>query len=308
MHIERTKIHKVDRYLSILPPKSMFKVISVANEGALARAGFEANAATGSTILPSATGRVSSFNASGRCVTRRDLPREERYIMTREFTRTEWHGRDREEVTDLVDIYRLCYPREMIPPPAVELSIVENEGERLVTSPTLQYVSENAEHNKHVINLMLELFGECEIALENLGRLTPPTIRRANWVLLPPGEHPWGRIEAHIKATFRGKAPTVEKAVLARQQAILTLGPSTIVTGKGGFSDYIAYILRDRDLVILESVYYGNALYVLGDNWEAISRMTKAEIIRDDLAEDRIVHTKGWFARLASVLLPKAAE
>ena len=307
MHIERTKIINADRYLNMLPHRSFFKVISNVEPEALTRTGFDANAAVGSTILPSIVGRISRFNASGRYIVRRDLPKEERYIMTREFTRTEWHGQDREEVTDLVDIYRLCYPRELVPPPAVELSIVESDGQRLFASPTLQYLPENTEHNKHVINLMLELFGEVEIVLENLDRLTPPTVRRANWVLLPPGEYPWDRIEAHIKRVFRGMAPTVEKAVLARQQAILTYGPSATIVGNAGFSDYIAYVFHDRHLVILESVHYGNALYVLGDNWEAISKLTKAEIIHDGLAEDRIVHTKGWFARLASVMKPKAA-
>lgn len=307
MHIERTKILNVDRYLKLLPPKSTFKIISAATAAALARAGFEEGVASGAIILPAVRGRTSRFNAEGKWNVRRDLPKEERFLFSRVFRRMEWHGQDRVEVEDVVDYKRMCYPRELVPPPGVELTYVEHDADRLIVSPELQYVPGNDAHNRHVINLMLELFGSCEIVLENLARLTPPATRRAHWVMLPPGEDPWNRIRAHVKGVYGTKSPQIAEAVLQRQQTILAHEPKDIIQGTAGFSDYIAYLFPDRDLVVLESVFYGNAMYLFGQNWERLSQLTKAQIIQGELAKERIVHSKGWIGKLADAMRLRAA-
>jgi len=307
MRIEKTKVRNLDRYLSALPPRSTFKVISSANAKALEVAGFDQSASAGATILPAIVGRVSRFNAEGRYVTRRDLPKENRYIGSREFTRQEWRGRDQvEEVTDTVDYYRLCYPRVLVPPPSIELTLVKGDEGAIIVSPELVYSEQDADHNKHVVNLWLELFGSCEIVLEDLAKLSPPAARRVNWVMLPPGEHPWERIEVHIRAVFKTRTPTVAQAVLMRQGVILSHRPSAIFRGAAGFSDYIAYVFADRGLVVLESIFYGNALYIFGQDWEALSALTKAQIIHNDLAKARIIHSRGWIANLADELRPRA--
>lgn len=309
MEIDKTKVLNEDKYLSALPPNSAFKVIAQVDGNALDKAGFQHPVDAGSVVLPSMVGRVSRFNALGRWVVRRDLPKEERYIGSREFHRFEWHGRDQVEVSDTVDYYRMCYPREMISPSSVELTLLYFDEVAVVCSPTLIYDAVKAEHNRHVINLMLELFGKCEIVLESLASLTPPNTKRVNWEMLPPGEHPWERVKEHIGKVFAGRSPSVAKAVLNRQDAILSFGPSAVFRGLGGFSDYIAYEFKDREMVVLESVFYGNALYATGLDWQRVSQKTKAEIIQQGLAEHRIVHTKGWVRNLASALRPsRAAE
>lgn len=308
MQIEKTKVLNVDRYLNVLPPGSTFKVISRVDDKALQRAGFPASSEEGTLVLPRIVGRVSRFNAEGKWIVRRDLPKEERYVGSREFRRVEWHGQDRVEVEDTVDYYRMCYPRELQPPPAVELALVNVDGEQIACTATLTYSKGTAELNKHTINLMLELFGACEIVLEDLARLDPPSTKRVNWMMLPPGEHPWSRIEEHIKEVFSGRAPSVSKAVLARQEVILSYGPSSVFRGLAGFSDYIAYEFKGKGMVVLESVFYGNALYLFGERWEELSQRTKAEIIQHGLAEHRIIHSKGWVVHLAEVMRPKAAE
>lgn len=306
MRIDRTQIRNLDRYLSVLPPNSTFKVISYVDDELLERMGLELPAKSGITALPSVVGRNTRFNAEGKWLTRRDLPKELRFIGSRSWVRKEWRGRDQtEEVDDTVYINRWAYPRDLVNPPSVELTYLEHEGDRLVSSPQLLFCQPNAELNKHVINTMLEIFRSCEIVQNDLERLTPPSELRANWVILPPGEHPWERIEAHIIKVFAGKAPSVQQAALQRQQVILSHEPDVTWRGLGGFSDYIAYIFKDRGLVVLESIYYGNALYVLGQNWEDLSKLTKAQIIGQQLAEHRIVHSKGWIERLNNALRPK---
>ena len=127
--------------------------------------------------------------------------------------------------------------------------------------------------------------------------------------MLPPGEHPWERIEAHIKRVLGSRSPMLQKAILDRQNTILAHQPSKVYKGNAGFSDYISYIFDEKGIVVLESIYRGNALYILGDNWETISKYSKAEILRNNLHKIRIIHTKGWKVRLAETLnRPQAAE
>lgn len=307
MRINRTQIRNLDRYLNALPPGSTFKIVSEVDDEMLERMGLELPPTPGATALPSVVGRITRFNAEGKWRVRRDLPKEFRFVGSRSWTRTEWRGRDQTvEVEDTIYIHRWAYPRELIEPPSVELTYVQHDGGRLVVSPELTFQTADADHNKHVINLMLELFRNCEIVRHDLARLTPAAELRANWVMLPPGEHPWERIEAHIGYVFAGKTPSVAKAVLDRQKVILAHKPAVTWRGLGGFSDYVAYIFPDRGLVVLESVYYGNALYVLGETWEDLSKLTKAQIIQHQLAERRIVHSKSWVQHLNEALLPKS--
>ena len=45
---------------------------------------------------------------------------------------------------------------------------------------------------------------------------------------------------------------------------------------------------------ILESLIYGNAIYVFDKNWLEFSKLTKKEILDENLHMKRIIHKKGW--------------
>jgi len=45
-----------------------------------------------------------------------------------------------------------------------------------------------------------------------------------------------------------------------------------------------------------------NATYILKEDWEAISKLTKAEIIHADAHKARIVHRKQWFSELHQLM------
>ena len=54
------------------------------------------------------------------------------------------------------------------------------------------------------------------------------------------------------------------------------------------------YVSRAYIRYILESVFPNNATYVLQDNWEKISQLSKAEILSQNLHKARIVHSESW--------------
>jgi hypothetical protein len=97
------------------------------------------------------------------------------------------------------------------------------------------------------------------------------------------------------------------KVIWDRQETLKSFAPDEIYVGQGGFGDYLAYVFRARRIVILESVRMDNAIYVFGLNWQAVSKLTKAQVLSNRHHKDRIIHAKGWKGRLARLLDKSAA-
>ncbi|MBA4192687.1 MAG: hypothetical protein C0467_32370 [Planctomycetaceae bacterium] len=233
---------------------------------------------------------------------RRDLPKEPRYIRTVSWKWTQYAGRDKTEHEDFRDIVRDCYPRDPVAPPSVELTLVSIDGHWCVTTPELTKIAASTETNKHSINLMLELFGSCELLTSELRPIIMPVIRRANWRILPPGDYPWTKLTEHIAAVIGPRSEDTRRIIWDRQETIKSFGPDEIYVGEAGFDDYLAYVFKSRKQVVLESVRKDNAIYVFGMNWQGVSQLSKAEILRDGLQHARIIHMKGWKTQLANLL------
>ncbi|MGE3147785.1 MAG: hypothetical protein AB7K04_01840 [Pseudorhodoplanes sp.] len=310
MRIDKHSIHNVDRYLAAVPAGASFRIaVAITTDLALRleRAGFPPTPQAGATILPATIGPVSRFNAEGGWNVRRDLPKESRYVRTVWWRWRQWAGRHRyEDHEDTRDIYRDCYPRERIDPPSAELTWIERDSRSYVVSEVLTHIPENAARARHVINLFLELFGTCEVLLADLARLPDLAIRKVNWRMLPPGEYPWERLAEHIRGVMKGASADALRVIEDRQTTIKAHGPDEMYVGEGGFSDYIAYRFRPRGLTVMESVRRDNAIYVFGDEWERVSRLTKAQVLSSRHHKARVIHAKGWKARLAELL--KAAK
>jgi hypothetical protein len=306
MRITKHRIHNLDRYLAGIEKRAKFRVlVTLAEKGPkqLARAGFGERPQPGDTILPRVIGPVSRFNAKGGWAVHRHLPKEPRYVRTVRWRWSQWSGRGQtEEHEDFRDIYRDCYPREEIPPLAIELTYAEHGGEKLILAPELVNEPGCAELNKNVINLLLELFAECEVVGADLRRMTPPAVRKINWRILPPGQYPWSRLREHIDSALGRHSEDTKSVIWDRQKTLKSYEPAEIFVGEGGFDDYLAYLFPARRIVVLESVRKDNAIYVFGLDWRRVSQLTKADILNNRFHRARIVHIKGWKAQLAKLM------
>ena len=57
------------------------------------------------------------------------------------------------------------------------------------------------------------------------------------------------------------------------------------------------------DLVVFENIEYGNALYVMFDDWHELSKKSRIELLSSKTAKFiRIPHTKTWKHRLRSII------
>lgn len=302
MRITKHHISNLDLYLGGIADGEAFRVIAALSNEDCERVGLPRSPRAGDTVLPRVVGPVTRFNARGRWNVRRDLPKEPRYIRTVSWKWTQWAGRDQTEHEDFRDIFRDCYPRELVPPPSVELSVIGIEGAPHVTTPELLKSDANVEHNRHCVNLLLELFGSCELVSASMRPMRLPTIRRANWRMLPPGDYPWEKVEAHIDAAVGKRSDDTKRVIWDRQATIKSFSPDEIYVGEAGFDDYLAYVFTSRRLVVLESVRKDNAIYVFGLDWKRVSQLSKGEIVRGGLQTARIVHAKGWKAQLAQLM------
>ena len=261
--------------------------------------GFPEPASHGDTVLPKAAGPVRRFNADGGWQIHRDRPKEDRYVRTVSWRWTTWDGMEHE---DYRDIFRSCWPRTRLPAPAVELTILDQDGQSYLAAPSYPNVPEQHEAIRHAVNLILEIGGRCELRASDLGILARPPIKRTTWAMLPQGKHPFARISAHLDTVLGRSSENARRVIRDRQETILGHRPSEMHVGLGGFENYVAYVFADRGLVVLECIRHGNAIYAFGQDWKALAQLTKAEIIDGGLHVARIVHSEGWKIRLAELL------
>lgn len=303
MHIEQTRI-RTHRTLTGLEDGTTFRVALLHIDGhreALVDAGF-VELDIGEKVLPAVDGPVSNRNANGRTVVHRDQPMETAYRQVR-WSWTEYHGPNRVEQEETKDVSYKRYPRTQLPPYAVELTIVDRDGDPIVVSDPVEYVDDNEELIVHSVNLFLELFGQCDILDVDLDPVTVPVTRRLNWTVLPEGEYPWERTREELE-TVVNRAPEGNRPVIwERLETIAAHEPDFTAVGRGGFAGYVVFGFEDRSIYVLESAFYGNATYVLGDDWQRLSQLTKAELLDRDLHEQRIIHrADSWRPAIHSLL------
>lgn len=308
-HIIRQKrIRTLGRHLGAVPPGSAVTLGVRVTDGLrprLAAIGLGTTPTPGDTVLPAVLGPVTRFNAEGREIVRRDLPMEE---VTREalWTWHEWHGDDRVERQRIVDIPYSRYPRDFVPPPGVELRCrADASGQLYVVVDGGAYVPDNEEALLHAVNLVLELFGECELLRPDITPFVAAKVRHLNWRVLPPGRLPRETVRQAVAPILERARPGNRPVLQARLDVVESYGPDFLAIGQAGFAGYLVFGFEGLGLYVLESAYYGNATYVLGHDWERLSQLTKAELLDGSLHQERIIHrATTWSARIRELLAP----
>lgn len=300
MIIKKKRIRRVESYLSFLQEGSNF-FVGVRNiqqlKTVMDKIGFSESLKIGEAVLPSGLfGPISFFNSVGGYQKFKDKPLETVYRVG------EWHWKDwgGHEHSKTVDIPYKRYPRKRIPPPSIELQIKTDNIVATLTSFT--YTKTEYSKIKHVINLFLELFGECEILKDNLESYSSIPVKRLNWEILPEGKYPWIKLNKQLLPVLSRVKPGNRTIVMDRLEILSERNPNFIALGRSGFSGYIVYGFEKFDLFVLESVYYGNATYIFKTNWEELSKLSKAEILEDKLQYARIIHTASWKNELNKIM------
>lgn len=283
--ITKSKIRNVEQYL--VPGLKSFRLVSPELTPAVKTKLQIDSYANGDKFLPLVIGPVSKFNADGGWLPLKDQPKENRYVVTVHWRWKDWHGKHYEAEKD---VYKNCYQRKRILPPSEELILVNNR----VYSEVLNETDKG--RVKHVINLMLELFGGCDFVQPDF--TVPVKIKQENFELLPAGEYPFERVRHLIGENSQNNRAI--RFLKERFEFFQRANPTTLIVGRGGYRGYVGF--QYGKYLILDNTSYGNAIYVFPANTDLILSYTKKEILDGNLQVDRIQHTKDWCDRAKQYL------
>jgi hypothetical protein len=123
---------------------------------------------------------------------------------------------------------------------------------------------------------------------------------KLDWEVFPPGTA--DEIIAVFRKRRRGKATKADAIMEERLKLFSSLKPTAYLAGTAKFSEYVGAQFAP-DLVVFENARYGNALYVLYDDWKDISKRSRIDLVRGTSKTfDRFVHTDGWEDRFLELM------
>lgn len=145
------------------------------------------------------------------------------------------------------------------------------------------------------LNLLQENTGSCGIESSAKSREDYIATTLVDWEIFPPGS--FDRFLAKAKSTISDNSAETNRIIEERVAEFRRLSPERYILGKGGFNRYIGAVLPNG-VVSFENIRYGNALYVLYEEWEDISQRSRSELLRGTNANyERIPHVEGWVER-----------
>jgi len=255
----------------------------------------------GESLIPSPVGPFSTFNANGREIVRRDLPKVSQSRMVWS-TWNDWHGNPH---SGMQIRSQQVYQRELVPPPEEYLTVMQGESGPVVASRSLDKSVDDDEKIVHVINLLLELFGDLEITSVDLKSARSLVVKRLNWRVLPPGEFPFERAKKELAEFLDRVEENVRPVVQSRIRSVTQYKPDFVAVGVGGFREYVVFGFQSKNIYVLESPTLGNATYVFKNNWAEVSALSKKEILDGALHEARLVHNHRWTGALRQAITGK---
>jgi len=262
-------------------------------------------------VLPNPeTGKFSLWNADGQEVVRKDLPMVSKRISFDAPNYGDWSNGSHEVSWD-----REVYQREFIPPAEDELSVMllrtepgsdahfvfRFRVERLLD----QRAGDFATDLFAAVNLLQENVGAADVFAAGADQSEYLNTISVEWEILPPGE----RTETlnRIISKFRNPTAELKQKLLARYALLEKLKPIAYVSGSSGFQRYFGAQFKD-DLVVFENLEYGNAIYVMFESWEELSKRSRTDLLRNrDQGFKRIVHRAGWEQILISLVRKRRA-
>jgi hypothetical protein len=269
--------------------------------------GFSENLEEGERILPKVVNPTTERNAEIFYVSDKTSPKEE-YLQTVWWTRQEWAGRNiTREVSSYVYIPRRRYPRIEFEPYGVELTLKYDINNNLmVTTDVLNLQDKSTKFILNTFNIFFTNFGECDILVDDFDDLLlHRDIKYLNWELLPKGNIPWEVIKKKIGHYKKKYSETKKHILFDKSNYIIQFDPDLIAFGKAGFNGYIVFGFSDINLFVLESIYYGNATYILTNDWENLTKLTKAELINENLVQYRLIHNENWKQEFSKIIKTK---
>lgn len=253
------------------------------------------------SIVPSPeAGKWSRTNVDGREIKRKDLP-----MISRTFPVESPNFGDASRGYHTNYFTRDVYQVDIIPPRfnKIEMKIIDRsqlDSSRKITvrfsideimNPTDEGFEDSLLYN---LNILQENTGVSDIYSSDVSTTEFLATTQVDWEIFPPGE----RDDDLRKIIGNTAGPQDIRMIQERYNALRRLRPLNFIKGRSGFQRYFGAQFSD-DLVAFENIRYGNALYLMYENWQDLSKKSRLQLLAGDgRGFTRIVHTTGWEAQL----------
>jgi hypothetical protein len=249
-------------------------------------------------LPPGNAGRYSTANRFGYDKKRTDLPK-----VRKTFSFLSPNYGDWSKGSHVVSHDREVYQVDFYPPKEVTLSVslVERRGENYVLrfkiDQTINRRTPNFEKELlYNLNLLQENVGATDVFPSEATLAEYAATVRVDWQILPPG-----KVGEIMAAMLKGKPPITPDEARVMEERLTTLNklkPEAFITGTDGFLRYFGAKFGE-DFVAFENVRYGNAIYLMFDDWKEVSQRSRVDLLAG--ARDRflrIEHRGEWKEQL----------
>lgn len=196
-------------------------------------------------------------------------------------------------------IDRSVYQRRFDPPRDWEIALqaLSQDEKTVCIKATINTTldRQDTDFNKDLffaINLLQEQCRDCHVFDYDITKEELARIMIVGWEIFPPGK--LDKTLSIITKRLRNSSPERQREIQRRTNVLDRFNPTEYIVGRGMNSHYFGAKFGDN-IVAFENMDYGNALYILFDNWQEISQMSRIEILkRHEKDFIRIIHKKGW--------------
>lgn len=258
----------------------------------------------GTVLPPVENGPWARRNIEGWSRIRRDLPK-----VTKSYSFETPNFGDSSRGTHTVDWSREVYQRDVISPRNAlirathEGAAPDEQGEVLGFELLDIFDPADPDFERQLLlgmNVLRESTGCSGVFPSDSTPEEVLATRLVDWVIFPPGAS-----DTEYTRTFQRMPRLTDEGrriVMQRRQLLESMGPREIVLGQAfGASAYFGAVFRD-DLVVFENVATGNAVYLMFEDWQILSRLSRTELLRDYSNYVRILHTGDWQGRLRATV------
>ncbi len=246
------------------------------------------------TVVPEIRGKYSKYNVQDKEIKRKDLPMEQ-YSISFDAPNFGDESKGTHEVT--WDKER--YQREIIPAKGFLISVKLIDPNKEIFEFEIDRTFSSADEDLfYAINLLQEATGVVNVRSSE-EEVDYSQFEGVTWEFFPPEKR-----ETILNRILSGKKidETQREVYGERVDYLASLKPIRMMYGTTGLGYYVGALLRE-DLVVFENFGYGNAVYVMFEEWEELSRLSRTELLRrPSLNYERAVHDHNWKKRVGIII------
>lgn len=251
-------------------------------------------------------GRYSKRNVEGKSTPLKDLPK---ILKTIDLGERYPYG-DTSRIPFNMYVDRMVYQQKIEEPRnnslKVELLNDDNNNFSFKISVNEVLRKEDPNFNEDLLfnlNLLQESAESSDVYRSDTTKEEFLASLNVTWEFLPPGTRDQN-LES-ILSEVKVLTLSLRNEIIDKYDFLNNLNPLNIIKGSSGMIRYFGMMFRE-DLVVFETLNYGNALYVMYDNWADLSTISRIQLLNKESRDfDRVVHKGKWKERIVELIANK---